>query len=133
MISQCEVAMAVEIYAHDREEASPLHRLHKVEGLDSRAMMLICAPAGEGKPKITDEKQTTVYKRALDVEYRLKMAASRQVTCCRLLNNGFWCISDANGMSRWRVVISLPAFPFGALRHDTQRRLLASSLASAWL
>lgn len=35
--------------------------------------------AGEGKPKITDEKQTTVYKRALDVEYRLKMAASRQV------------------------------------------------------
>ncbi len=39
-----------------------------------------CA-AGEGKPKLTDEKQTSVYKRALDVEYRLKMAASRQVHC----------------------------------------------------
>ncbi|KAK9856788.1 hypothetical protein WJX84_003810 [Apatococcus fuscideae] len=39
----------------------------------------ILVSTGEGKPKITDEKQTTVYKRALDVEYRLKMAASRQV------------------------------------------------------
>jgi hypothetical protein len=34
-------------------------------------------PPGEGKPKLVDEKETTVYKRALDVEYMLKMKASR--------------------------------------------------------
>ena len=48
-------------------------------GLLRHAFRFIYGDAGEGKPKITDEKQTTVYKRALDVEYRLKMAASRQV------------------------------------------------------
>jgi hypothetical protein len=32
---------------------------------------------GEGKPKVLDDKETTVYKRALDVEYKLKMKASR--------------------------------------------------------
>ena len=32
---------------------------------------------GEGKPKILDEKETTVYKRALDREYQLKMKTSR--------------------------------------------------------
>lgn len=32
---------------------------------------------GEGKPRCLDEKQTTVYKRALDREYSLKMKASR--------------------------------------------------------
>lgn len=33
--------------------------------------------AGEGKARVLDEKQTTVYKRALDMEYSLKMKASR--------------------------------------------------------
>ena len=33
----------------------------------------ILVSTGEGKPKILDEKETTVYKRALDREYQLKM------------------------------------------------------------
>lgn len=32
---------------------------------------------GDGKPKVVDEKETTVYKRQFDVEYQLKMKASR--------------------------------------------------------
>eukprot|EP00245_Coleochaete_scutata_P016639 TRINITY_DN7851_c0_g1_i1.p1 TRINITY_DN7851_c0_g1~~TRINITY_DN7851_c0_g1_i1.p1 ORF type:complete len:397 (-),score=113.52 TRINITY_DN7851_c0_g1_i1:790-1980(-) len=32
---------------------------------------------GEGKPKLLDEKQTTIYKRAVDKNYNLKMKASR--------------------------------------------------------
>lgn len=36
-------------------------------------------PLGEGKPKMTDEKETTVYKRALDMMYNLKIKASRAV------------------------------------------------------
>ncbi|KAI8473942.1 MAG: peptidase M24, structural domain-containing protein [Monoraphidium minutum] len=39
----------------------------------------IVVSTGEGKPKVLDEKETTVYKRALDVEYKLKMKASRLV------------------------------------------------------
>ncbi len=34
---------------------------------------------GEGKPKLKDEKETTVYKRAAEVEYKLKLKASRAV------------------------------------------------------
>ena len=34
---------------------------------------------GEGKPKVVDEKETGVYKRALDVEYNLRLKASRAV------------------------------------------------------
>jgi hypothetical protein len=37
------------------------------------------ADAGEGKAKMVDEKATTVYKRALSEEYRLKMKASRAI------------------------------------------------------
>eukprot|EP01025_Chloroclados_australasicus_P046319 TRINITY_DN5111_c0_g1_i2.p1 TRINITY_DN5111_c0_g1~~TRINITY_DN5111_c0_g1_i2.p1 ORF type:complete len:378 (+),score=53.89 TRINITY_DN5111_c0_g1_i2:77-1210(+) len=37
----------------------------------------IVVSTGEGKAKVVDEKQTTVYKRALNVEYSLKMKASR--------------------------------------------------------
>ena len=37
----------------------------------------ILVSTGEGKPKILDEKETTVYKRALDREYQLKMKTSR--------------------------------------------------------
>ncbi|GAX74700.1 hypothetical protein CEUSTIGMA_g2148.t1 [Chlamydomonas eustigma] len=39
----------------------------------------IVMSTGEGKPKVLDEKATTVYKRALDVEYNLKLKASRAV------------------------------------------------------
>jgi len=34
---------------------------------------------GEGKAKVLDEKETTVYKRALDQEYKLKLKASRSI------------------------------------------------------
>ncbi|KAI3994292.1 hypothetical protein MKX01_012549 [Papaver californicum] len=37
----------------------------------------IVASTGEGKPKLVDEKQTTIYKRAVDKSYSLKMKASR--------------------------------------------------------
>ncbi|KAL9274079.1 ERBB-3 BINDING PROTEIN 1-like protein [Drosera capensis] len=37
----------------------------------------IVASTGEGKPKLLDEKQTTIYKRAVDKNYHLKMKASR--------------------------------------------------------
>ncbi|KAL4346668.1 hypothetical protein GQ457_17G006420 [Hibiscus cannabinus] len=37
----------------------------------------IVASTGEGKPKLLDEKQTTIYKRAVDKNYHLKMKTSR--------------------------------------------------------
>jgi len=37
----------------------------------------IVTSSGEGKPKLLDEKQTTIYKRAVDRSYHLKMKASR--------------------------------------------------------
>ncbi|KAL4422002.1 hypothetical protein ABPG77_005432 [Micractinium sp. CCAP 211/92] len=39
----------------------------------------IIVSTGEGKPKIQDEKETTVYKRAMEVQYQLKMKASREL------------------------------------------------------
>ncbi|KAK2632748.1 hypothetical protein EUGRSUZ_L01138, partial [Eucalyptus grandis] len=38
----------------------------------------IVTSTGEGKPKLLDEKQTTVYKRAADKNYHLKMKASKK-------------------------------------------------------
>ncbi|CAL5351520.1 unnamed protein product [Camellia sinensis] len=37
----------------------------------------IVTSTGEGKPKLLDERQTTIYKRAVDKNYHLKMKASR--------------------------------------------------------
>ncbi|KAG4951691.1 hypothetical protein JHK84_045043 [Glycine max] len=37
----------------------------------------IVTSTGDGKPKLLDEKQTTIYKRAVDKSYHLKMKASR--------------------------------------------------------
>ncbi|KAL6785008.1 hypothetical protein ACKKBG_A02055 [Auxenochlorella protothecoides x Auxenochlorella symbiontica] len=39
----------------------------------------IVMSTGEGKSKVVDEKETTVFKRALDVQYQLKIKASREV------------------------------------------------------
>lgn len=39
----------------------------------------IAASTGEGKPRMLDEKQTTIYKRAVDKNYHLKMKASRYI------------------------------------------------------
>nr|DAD28059.1 TPA_asm: hypothetical protein HUJ06_029527 [Nelumbo nucifera] len=37
----------------------------------------IVTSTGDGKPKLLDEKQTTIYKRAVDKNYHLKMKSSR--------------------------------------------------------
>eukprot|EP01018_Ginkgo_biloba_P000797 Gb_24072 [translate_table: standard] len=37
----------------------------------------IVTTTGEGKPKLLDERQTTIYKRAVDKNYHLKMKSSR--------------------------------------------------------
>ncbi|KAL1543575.1 ERBB-3 BINDING PROTEIN 1 [Salvia divinorum] len=37
----------------------------------------IVTTTGEGKPKLLDERETTIYKRAVDKNYHLKMKASR--------------------------------------------------------
>ncbi|OUZ99128.1 Peptidase M24 [Macleaya cordata] len=37
----------------------------------------IVASTGDGKPKLLDERQTTIYKRAVDKNYHLKMKSSR--------------------------------------------------------
>ena len=34
---------------------------------------------GDGKARVLDERETTVYKRALDQEYKLKLKASRSI------------------------------------------------------
>ncbi|KAK9124552.1 hypothetical protein Sjap_014154 [Stephania japonica] len=39
----------------------------------------IVTSTGDGKPKLLDEKQTTIYKRAVDRNYHLKMKASRYI------------------------------------------------------
>ena len=41
--------------------------------------MVMQMSTGEGKAKVLDEKETTVYKRALDQEYKLKLKASRGI------------------------------------------------------
>ncbi|GIL71145.1 hypothetical protein Vretifemale_1754 [Volvox reticuliferus] len=47
----------------------------------------IVVSTAEGKPRVLDEKETTVYKRALEVAYQLKMQASR--TVFSLINSSF--------------------------------------------
>ncbi|KAG2484685.1 hypothetical protein HYH03_016514 [Edaphochlamys debaryana] len=47
----------------------------------------IVVSSGEGKPRVLDEKETTVYKRALEMAYQLKMQASR--TVFSLVNSKF--------------------------------------------
>ncbi|KAL3144873.1 hypothetical protein ABBQ38_001973 [Trebouxia sp. C0009 RCD-2024] len=59
---------------------SPEHKVEDGEFEENEVYAVdIVVSTGEGKPKIVDEKQTTVYKRALDMVYSLKMKASRAV------------------------------------------------------
>eukprot|EP00877_Chromochloris_zofingiensis_P000802 jgi/Chrzof1/10722/Cz05g10020.t1 len=59
---------------------SPEHRVEDDEFQPNEVYAIdIVVSTGEGKPKMKDEKETTVYKRALDVEYKLKLKASRAV------------------------------------------------------
>lgn len=58
--------------------ASPETRVDDAEFEENEVYAIdIVASTGEGKPKLLDEKQTTVYKRAVDKNYHLKMKASR--------------------------------------------------------
>jgi len=61
-------------------KSSPECKTDEAEFLENEVYALdIAMSTGEGKPKVLDEKETTVYKRALDKEYNLKMKASRYV------------------------------------------------------
>ncbi|GER54433.1 methionine aminopeptidase 2 [Striga asiatica] len=58
--------------------SSPETRVDEAEFEDNEVYSIdIVTSTGEGKPKLLDEKQTTIYKRAVDKNYHLKMKASR--------------------------------------------------------
>ncbi|WOL04820.1 hypothetical protein Cni_G13542 [Canna indica] len=57
---------------------SPETRVDEVEFEENEVYAIdIVTSTGEGKPKLLDEKQTTIYKRAVDKNYHLKMKSSR--------------------------------------------------------
>ncbi|GAA0187599.1 protease [Lithospermum erythrorhizon] len=58
--------------------SNPETRVDDVEFEENEVYCIdIVTSTGEGKPKLLDEKQTTIYKRAVDRNYHLKMKASR--------------------------------------------------------
>ncbi|GER55788.1 unnamed protein product [Striga asiatica] len=58
--------------------SSPETRVDEAEFEENEVYSIdIVTSTGEGKPKLLDEKQTTIYKRAVDKSYHLKMKASR--------------------------------------------------------
>ncbi|KAL3518045.1 hypothetical protein ACH5RR_020634 [Cinchona calisaya] len=58
--------------------SSPEMRVDDAEFEENEVYSIdIVTSTGEGKPKLLDEKQTTIYKRAVDKNYNLKMKASR--------------------------------------------------------
>ncbi|KAL9247032.1 hypothetical protein vseg_020503 [Gypsophila vaccaria] len=58
--------------------ASPEMRVDDAEFEENEVYAVdILASTGDGKPRMLDEKQTTIYKRAVDRNYHLKMKASR--------------------------------------------------------
>ncbi|KAG6467545.1 ERBB-3 BINDING PROTEIN 1-like [Zingiber officinale] len=57
---------------------NPETRVDEVEFEENEVYAIdIVTSTGEGKPKLLDEKQTTIYKRAVDKSYQLKMKSSR--------------------------------------------------------
>lgn len=57
---------------------NPETRVDEVEFEENEVYAIdIVTSTGEGKPKLLDEKQTTIYKRAVDKSYHLKMKSSR--------------------------------------------------------
>mmetsp|Transcript_40461 Transcript_40461/g.89906 ORF Transcript_40461/g.89906 Transcript_40461/m.89906 type:complete len:391 (+) Transcript_40461:54-1226(+) len=59
---------------------SPEHKVEDAEFAENEVYAIdIVVSTGDGKTKVLDEKETTVYKRALDMEYQLKLKASRAV------------------------------------------------------
>lgn len=58
--------------------SNPDTRVEEVEFEENEVYSIdIVTSTGDGKPKLLDEKQTTVYKKAPDRSYHLKMKASR--------------------------------------------------------
>ncbi|XP_076914039.1 ERBB-3 BINDING PROTEIN 1-like [Bidens hawaiensis] len=58
--------------------ANPETRVDDAEFEENEVYAIdIVTSTGDGKPKLLDEKQTTIYKRAVDKSYHLKMKASR--------------------------------------------------------
>lgn len=57
----------------------------------------LCVSPGEGKPRMLDEKETTVYKRALDMAYNLKIKSSRAV-----YGEVRWTSSARQQRQRWQ-------------------------------
>jgi curved DNA binding protein len=61
-------------------KAQPDQKVEDVEFEEGEVYAIDClVSSGEGKPKLHDEKETTVYKRAMEVQYQLKMKASREL------------------------------------------------------
>lgn len=59
---------------------SPENKVEDAEFEENEVYAIdIVVSTGEGKPKVLDEKETTVYKRAIEVAYQLKIQASRAV------------------------------------------------------
>lgn len=59
---------------------SPEHKVDDGEFEESEVYALdIVMSTGDGKTRIVDEKETMIYKRALDREYNLKLKASRSI------------------------------------------------------
>ncbi|XP_039136812.1 ERBB-3 BINDING PROTEIN 1-like [Dioscorea cayenensis subsp. rotundata] len=58
--------------------ASPETRVDEAEFEENEVYAIdIVTSTGEGKPRLLDERQTTIYKRAVDKNYHLKMKSSR--------------------------------------------------------
>ncbi|XP_059428950.1 ERBB-3 BINDING PROTEIN 1 isoform X1 [Corylus avellana] len=58
--------------------SSPETRVDDAEFEENEVYAIdIVTSTGDGKPKLLDERQTTIYKRAVDRNYHLKMKASR--------------------------------------------------------
>ena len=58
----------------------PDNKVEDLEFQENEAYAIdLVVSTGDGKSKIVDEKETTIYKRALDMEYSLKLKASRQI------------------------------------------------------
>lgn len=58
--------------------SSPETRVEDAEFEENEVYAVdIVTSTGDGKPKLLDEKQTTIYKRAVDKNYHLKMKTSR--------------------------------------------------------
>jgi len=86
-------------------KGSPDYRAEEFEFKENEVYAVdVVMSTGEGKPQMKDEKQTSVYKRALDRNYQLKMKASRSLFS--------------------EISIKFPALPFTLRALDEPRKKL---------